>query len=422
MCSRFFLSPLVPPQFCEGHHYQKHKMPTACRGGDVWYRMGYMAGIDEKFMKQAIALAVRGLGSVEPNPMVAAIIVRDGRELARGWHGSFGGPHAEIEALQAAAAAGADVRGATMYVTLEPCCHQGKTPPCTDALIAAGISRVVAAMTDPDENVAGGGVRQLQAAGIEVSVGCMEAEARKLLKAYIKLRTKHQPWVICKWAQTADGYLALPPGEGRWVTGELSLRQVHEIRSYCDGICVGIETVLADDPFLTNRSGHGKQPARVVLDSRLRIPQDCQLVKTAGQSPLIVVTTPAAVKVNGMHAGKLKEKGVELLALAETHRGVDAGAVLDEFGRRQWTYLLVEGGPNALDSFIKGRLADELVVFRSPRMLGIAGPDSGKLPKFDIVEVLQRYSFTAVERKKFGEDDMVRYLPRQQESAGSGRG
>ncbi len=365
-------------------------------------------------MKQAIALAARGLGCVEPNPMVAAIIVRDGRELARGWHGSFGGPHAEIEALQAASAAGADVRGATMYVTLEPCCHQGKTPPCTDALIAAGISRVVTAMLDPDEQVAGGGVKQLQAAGIEVSVGCMEAEARKLLRAYIKLRTKKRPWVICKWAQTADGYLALPPGEGKWVTGELSLRQVHEIRSYCDGICVGIDTVLADDPLLTNRSGHGKQPARVVLDSRLRIPQDCQLVKTADRSPLIVVTTPAAIKANGVHAGKLKEKGVELLAMAETplRGGVDIGAVLDEFGRRQWTYLLVEGGSAVLNSFVTtaNPLADELVVFRSPRMLGSTVAAAKNLPKFDVTEVMQRYNLTAVEKKEFGADEMLRFL------------
>ncbi|HUS46493.1 MAG TPA: bifunctional diaminohydroxyphosphoribosylaminopyrimidine deaminase/5-amino-6-(5-phosphoribosylamino)uracil reductase RibD, partial [Phycisphaerae bacterium] len=270
---------------------------------------------DEKFMRAALELAARGRGGVEPNPMVGAVIVRDGVEIARGRHKRFGGPHAEAEAIAAAHAAGADVRGATMYVTLEPCCHHGKTPPCTDLLISEGISRVVVAMIDPDAKVAGNGTKQLRAAGIDVTVGVCEGEARKMLAPYIKLRTEGRPWVICKWAQTADGYVALPPGCGRWISGEKSRAYAHELRGVCDGVCVGIGTVLADDPLLTNRSGRGRHPARLVLDSRLRTPPDCKLVVTAGRSPVIVATTPAGLAANEAHAAKLRAAGVELVAI-----------------------------------------------------------------------------------------------------------
>lgn len=256
-----------------------------------------MPGQDETFMQMALAEASIGLGAVEPNPMVGAMIVRDGLEIARGRHKRFGGPHAEIEAMASLCGTGslpvrvtpvsemaglcADRRdpygqtacptkklaGATMYVTLEPCCHRNKkTPPCTDALIASGISRVVVAMEDPDVNVRGRGVAALRAAGIEVQVGVCEAKARRLLAPYIKLRTLGQPWVIAKWAQTEDGYLALPEGQGRWISNELSREHVHEVRRICDGIVVGIGTVLADDPMLNCRvsGGSGANPHPVL--------------------------------------------------------------------------------------------------------------------------------------------------------------
>jgi diaminohydroxyphosphoribosylaminopyrimidine deaminase/5-amino-6-(5-phosphoribosylamino)uracil reductase len=262
-----------------------------------------MTGADESFMRRALDLARKGLGEVEPNPMVGAIIVRDGRILGEGWHQKFGGPHAEVEALSAAKTAGRDVRGATMYVTLEPCSHHGKTPPCTSAVLAAGIGRVVVAMEDPDEHVRGRGLAQLREAGVEVKCGLCEAEARELLAAYIKLRTRRRPWVICKWAQTADGYLALPAGEGRWISGEQSRQKVHELRACCDGICVGSGTVLADDPLLTNRSGRGRQPVRVVLDARLRTPSDSRLIATASAvSPVLLVTTARTLEARGPRA------------------------------------------------------------------------------------------------------------------------
>ncbi len=254
-----------------------------------------MAGSDEQFMRLALELAERGRGTVEPNPMVGAVLARGGKELARGWHQHFGGPHAEIEAISAAAATGADASGATMYVSLEPCCHHGKTPPCTDALVAAGIKRVVVAMEDVDPRVVGRGIAALKSAGIEVTVGVCREHAQRLLAAYIKLRTAGRPWVICKWAQTAEGFLRMPTGQRRWISCEQSRDFVHRLRGQCQAVCVGVGTVLADDPLLTNRSGVGHQPLRIVLDATLRIPPACRLVATASQSPVLVATTSSAV-------------------------------------------------------------------------------------------------------------------------------
>ena len=358
---------------------------------------------DEKFMRIALDCAALGRGAVEPNPMVGAVIVRGGEELSRGRHRKFGAPHAEIEALAAAKATAADVRGATMYVTLEPCCHHGKTPPCTEAIIGAGIARVVVAMADPDKNVAGGGIEALRAAGIEVALGVLAAEARGLLAAYVKLRTQGRPWVICKWAQTADGYLALPAGRGRWISSEAARGYVHELRGLCDGVCIGVGTVLADDPLLTNRSGKGKQPARVVLDSSLKTPPDCRLVKTVESSPVILAASRPA---NADRAEKLQRAGVEVLELPAGTGGVDLPSLLDELGRRQWTYLLVEGGAKVLTSFISAGLADELVVFRAAEKAGPAKP----LPHFDIADVEKRFGLGEAETRQFGEDVMLRYV------------
>ena len=341
--------------------------------------------------------------------MVGAVIVRDGREVARGWHGRFGGPHAEREALAAAKAAGRDVRGAAMYVTLEPCSHHGKTPPCTDALIEAGIARVVVAMVDPDEQVAGRGIRRLREAGVEVDVGLCEARARELLGPYIKLRTARRPWVICKWAQTADGYLALPAGQGRWVSGPESRRRAHELRSFCDGVCVGSGTVLADDPLLTNRSSSGRQPTRMVLDGRLRTPPDCRLIATAGEAqPVIVVTTSASAAADRARADQLRRGGAELLELpaAPGASGVDLPALLDELGRRQWTRLLVEGGGELLRSVVESHLADELWVFVAPRR--VAGGAEG-LPRLDIADLRESLNLPPASEGELGEDTLLRF-------------
>jgi diaminohydroxyphosphoribosylaminopyrimidine deaminase/5-amino-6-(5-phosphoribosylamino)uracil reductase len=337
--------------------------------------------------------------------MVGAVIVRDGREIASAWHRRFGGPHAEVAALAAARQARADCRGATLYVTLEPCCHHGKTPPCTEALIEAGIARVVAAMVDPDEHVSGRGIRRLREAGIEVEVGLCRAEALRLLAPYVKLRTAGRPWVICKWAQTADGWLSLPAGAGRWISGEPARQRAHELRSYCDGVCVGIGTLLADDPLLTNRSGSGRQPVRLVLDSRLRTPPDCRMIRTAGEgAAAVVATTAQAAAERPERAQALRRAGAEVLELAASADGVDFAGLLDELGRRQWTRLLVEGGAALLRHVIDSRLADELWVFVAPRRLGAAE----KLPRLDIAELRRRLRLEQPQEESVGPDRLLR--------------
>jgi diaminohydroxyphosphoribosylaminopyrimidine deaminase / 5-amino-6-(5-phosphoribosylamino)uracil reductase len=358
-------------------------------------------------MNLALDAASEGLGAVEPNPMVGAVIARGDVELARGHHEQFGCPHAEPNAISAARRAGIDITGATMYVTLEPCDHQGKTPPCTQAIINAGIARVVVAMVDPDRQVSGGGIKTLRAAGVQVDLGVCEADARQLLRAYCKLRTSKRPWVICKWAQTSDGYLALPPGRGRWISCPESLSRVQEIRSWCDGVLVGISTVLADDPLLTDRSGlrRNRRPlSRIVLDSHLRLPVESQLIATADQAPILVATT----SLDHPSAGPLTSAGAELLELPAGDGGVDLPALLDELGRRQYTYLLVEGGVRVLSSFVESALADELLVFVSPRTVGDQA-DSLKLPVFDIAKLAGELSLPEPTETPSGSDILLNY-------------
>lgn len=360
-------------------------------------------------MAEALAEARRGRGSVEPNPMVGAVLVRDGAEIARGFHRQFGGPHAEIEALAAARRAGADPAGADLYVTLEPCCHEGKTPPCTRALIDAGVARVIVAMEDPDEKVGGRGLAELRAAGIDVTAGICQDQARTLLGPYVKLRTTARPWVICKWAQTPDGLLTLPPGAGRWISCDESRARVHELRGLCDGIVVGAGTAKADDPVLTNRSGQGRQPTRVLLDSSFRTSPDSQLVRTAGEAPLLIATTIAALAKHAPAAEAFRAAGAELLELPPAAAGVDLEALLDELGRRQWTHLLVEGGAAVLRSFIDARLADELLVFVCPAH-DVPADTAGLLPRFDIADVRKTLDLPEAREQTVGDDTLLRYV------------
>ena len=363
---------------------------------------------DAHFMNIALETARLGRGFVEPNPMVGAVIARDGVELARGYHERFGGPHAEPNAIAAAGRAGANISGATMYVTLEPCCHQGKTPPCTQAFLAGGIARVVIAMRDPDAKVDGGGIELLRAAGLQADVGICGPQAENMLRAYCKLRKTNRPWVICKWAQTSDGYLSLPPGSGRWISCPESRRRVHEIRSWCDGILVGISTVLADDPLLTDRSGvsTGRKPlTRIVLDSQFRLPADCRLVSNASDElPVVVACLPGAPAASGFQA-----PGVELLELPAGGGGVDIASLLDELGHRQYTYLLVEGGPKVLSGFIESGMADELLVFVSSDKVG-AVEDSPALPRLDIAALNQGILLPDPVETHIGSDTLLSYL------------
>ncbi len=316
-------------------------------------------------MHRALAEAARGLGAVEPNPMVGAVVVRGGRLVADGHHARFGGPHAEVVAL---AAAGEAARGATAYVTLEPCCHHGKTPPCTDALIRAGVARVVAAMRDPFPRVDGGGFARLAEAGIAVEVGPLGAEARRLNAAYLKRVASGRPFVVAKWAMTLDGKIAARTGRSAWISGPRSRALVHEVRGRMDAIVVGVGTAIADDPSLTARPPGLRVAARVILDASARLPIGGKLAGTARAIPVLVATTAAAPRER---VDRLAGLGCEVLVLPESPPGrVAVGPLLDELGRRGMTNVLVEGGGLVLGSFFDAGEVDEVDIFLAPIIEG----------------------------------------------------
>lgn len=327
---------------------------------------------DEPMMRLALDLAERGRGSVEPNPLVGAVVVRDGKIVGQGWHRQFGKEHAEIHAL---AAAGDAARGSTLYVSLEPCCHQGKTPPCTDAVIRAGVARVVAALPDPFPHVAGQGAAQLRAAGIPVEFGLCEAEARRVNAPYLKLLATGRPYVHAKWAMTLDGKIATRTGDSKWISNEASRRKVHELRSRVDAILVGIGTALADDPLMTARPAGPRVACRVILDSKARLPLNSQLVRTAQAAPILCVVSPSAPMER---IDALRQAGCEVLIPSpEIDGSPRLHALLDDMGRRRWTNLLVEGGSDVLGRFLDAGALDEVHAFIAPKL---AGGVDGKTP------------------------------------------
>jgi diaminohydroxyphosphoribosylaminopyrimidine deaminase/5-amino-6-(5-phosphoribosylamino)uracil reductase len=315
-------------------------------------------------MRRALELAERGRGAVEPNPLVGAVIVRDGRIVGEGWHERFGQAHAEVNALHSAAEAS---RGAALYCTLEPCCHQGKTPPCTDAILRAGIARVIAAMLDPFPQVAGQGLAQLRAAGLEVESGMGEAEARLLNAPYLKLLATGQPYVHAKWAMTLDGKIATACHDSKWISNESSRRWVHDLRGRVDAILVGRGTVEADDPLLTARPPGPRTPMRIVLDRGAKLSLTSRLVRTLDEAPVMVVT---ASGMDAERASALADAGCEVLSLPTTDYASMVQPLLTELGRRRFTNLLVEGGSKVLGSFRDGEAIDRVHVFVAPRLLG----------------------------------------------------
>ncbi len=325
--------------------------------------------LDAMFMARALELAIRGQGHVEPNPMVGCVIARDGTVVGEGWHRKFGGPHAEVEALKIA---GSRAKGATAYVTLEPCCHHGKTPPCTQALIAAGIERVVCGQCDPFPEVSGQGIATLQAAGVAAEVGLMEAEARRLNAPYLKLVATGRPWIIAKWAMTLDGKIATATGDSKWISGEASRAIVHQLRGQVDGIMIGHGTAKADDPLLTARPAGLRVATRIVVDSRAGLSPNSQLVRTAREAPVLIATTAAAPQHN---IDQLTAAGCEILPLP-LGEGRDEGAavsvlaLLDELGRRRMTNILIEGGSKLLGALFDAGAIDEVHVFIAFKLIG----------------------------------------------------
>ncbi len=317
-------------------------------------------------MKLALQLAARGAGRVSPNPMVGAVVVRAGQVVGRGFHRRAGAPHAEAEALQQA---GAQARGADLYVTLEPCNHQGRTPPCTQAILQAGVGRVIIATGDPNPGVTGGGAAWLSSRGLPVETGLLAVEARRLNEAWFHWVSTGRPWVIAKAACSLDGRIATAGGESQWLTGEKARLAGHSLRHRVDAILVGVGTVLADDPQLTTRlpRGRGKDPIRVVLDSRLRLPEPARLLHQDSPAPTWIACTPRAPHDKIM---LLEQLGAKILVLPEEEGRVAIPALLDFLGGQQIQSVLVEGSAEVLGAFFDQKLVQRFHFFYAPKILG----------------------------------------------------
>jgi diaminohydroxyphosphoribosylaminopyrimidine deaminase/5-amino-6-(5-phosphoribosylamino)uracil reductase len=317
------------------------------------------------FMRRALELAVLGAGSVSPNPMVGAVIVCDGEIIGEGYHQQFGGPHAEVHAI-ASVEDEALLHHSTLYVTLEPCSHFGKTPPCSDLIVEKGIPRVVIGCRDPHVKVAGKGIAKLQAAGIRVTEGVLEAECIGCNEAFIKSHTTGLPFVCLKLAQTLDGKIATSLGASRWITGEESRSEVHRLRSIYDAVMVGEATVRADDAQLTVRNCSGRNPQRVVLDSQLRLPLESKIF--GSEAPTIVVASTsfsASPKV-----AQLRERGVTVLFVDEHVGKLDLSQALVELHKRGILSVLVEGGSRLSAAFVREKLVDKILIFVAPKLFG----------------------------------------------------
>ena len=358
--------------------------------------------IDEGHMARAIELARRGLWTTDPNPRVGCVITSGDRVIAEGWHERAGLPHAEALALRAA---GSAARGATAYVTLEPCCHHGRTPPCADALVAAGVARVVYAMRDPNPRVDGGGIARLAAAGIAVEGGLLERDSRELNPGFVSRMTRGRPWVVVKLAASLDGGTALPGGESRWITGEAAREDVQRLRARSSAIMTGSGTILSDDPRLDVRlPGAIRQPLRVVLDSRLRTPPTARILAPPGEA-LLICTDEIPSRAEALRAA-----GAEIATVPSASGGVDLGAALELLAGRQVNELLVECGAGLAGALLSTGLADELLIYLAPTFLGRGARPLANLEAPD--SMAERLEFSIVERQDVGDDLMLRLRPR----------
>ncbi len=320
------------------------------------------SGDDARHMARALVLAERGLYTTDPNPRVGCVLLRDGQVVGEGWHERAGEPHAEAHALRVA---GALARGATAYVTLEPCCHHGRTPPCTRALIDAGVVRVVAAMPDPNPKVASRGVAELERAGIRVEIGLLAAEAERLNPGFVSRMTRGQPYVRVKLAASLDGRTALASGESKWITGAAARADVQRLRARSSAILTGVGTVLADDPSLTVRDIEvSRQPLRVVVDGNLSMRADARLLVLPGKTLVVTAADDAD------YAEPLLEAGAEVMVLAAGAGQVDLPLLMQDLATREVNELLVEAGATVCGALLEAGLVDELVLYLAPHLLG----------------------------------------------------
>ena len=358
-------------------------------------------------MAQALRLAEQALNLTHPNPRVGCVLTRDGVIVGEGWHQlGGGGPHAEVYALRQA---GDSARGATAYVTLEPCGHHGKTPPCADALIAAGVSRVVAAMLDPNPLVAGKGIHKLAHAGIETAQGLLSAEAERLNRGYCKRMRSGRPWIFSKIAMSLDGRTALASGESKWISSEAARDDVQRLRASSAAVLTGVETVLADNPALTVRlsslQDRSRTPDRVVLDSMLRFPVNAQMLKLPGRTLIYTGN-----KVDAARARTLESAGAEVILLPLTDTGrLDLGFVADELGRAGFNEVMVEAGATLNGALMQAGLIDEWVIYQAPCALGDNGRGVFSLP--GLTRMSERPEFRFVDFRFVGPDIRLRLQP-----------
>lgn len=357
---------------------------------------------DEFFMQMALDLAKKGQGFTSPNPMVGAVIVKDGNVVGTGYHQSVGRAHAEVNAIENA---GTSAAGATLYVNLEPCNHTGKTPPCTHKILAAGINRVVAGMEDPNTDVTGGGIDFLRQHGLDVTIGICEDGAKKLNEAFIKYVRTKRPFVIVKCAATLDGRIATRTGDSKWVTGEQSLRFVHKLRHAVDAILVGIETIKTDDPSLTTRvvGGESKDPLRIILDTRLSISPDAKVLRLDSNSDTILVTGENTAKEK---KSVIEETGARVIEVPLKHDLIDLDSLMDRLETMRITSLLIEGGSRVIASAFSAGIVDKVLLFYAPKILG--GDDGVPIcrgPGPDLMQKCTRLKDISIQR--FGDDVLI---------------
>ena len=320
---------------------------------------------DQDYMGQALSLAVRGAGYVSPNPMVGAVVVKDNQVVGQGFHQAIGGPHAEVNALNAA---GDRAQGATLYVTLEPCNHQGRTPPCTQRILASRIKRVVSAMVDPNPDVAGGGHDFLERHGVEVLCGVCEAEARQINESFIKYIQTRRPFVVLKMAATLDGRIATRTGDARWVTGPAARDKVHHMRHALDAIMVGIGTIEADNPRLTARlnQGRGRDPVRIILDTHLKSNETARVFDRRSPAAVYVVCAPDADPIKKR---RLADQGAQILEISPKGGRIDLPLLMERLGGLGITSLLIEGGASVAGSALADGIVDKVAIFYAPKLL-----------------------------------------------------
>src|SRR3989337_1484303 len=355
---------------------------------------------DEKYMALALELAEKGRGKVAPNPMVGAVLVKNGEIVGKGYHQVFGGAHAEVYAIHEG---GTNNRVATLYVSMEPCAHYGKTAPCVDAIIKAGIRKVVAAVVDPNPITSGKGIQQLKEAGIEVVAGVMEMQAKRLNVPFCKLIQKVLPYVTVKWAMSIDGKIATHTGESRWITCEESRKYVHKIRGQMDGVLVGINTVVRDDPLLTCRIEGGRNPKRIVVDSSALLPVNSRLLSTINEGEIIVAVSKNAQR---NRVEKLEQLGCKIVQTKDMNCRVDLKELFQRLGEMKLTNILVEGGSRVITSVIEDRLADRVMVFVAPIIIGGEGAKSPVLGT-GINKISEAAEIDEVEIKRFSNEIVI---------------